>query len=484
MKKYEQLAQQLSSAIRSGVFQSSQKLPSVRDLCSQYSVSLSTVVKAMETLVDSGLIESRERSGFYLKPEKNVEVEPPRTDYLLEEPTKASHQQLSIGLVKSTQESSLSCLSMSMAIPDRAFLPVDELDRIYRKVLRSKEYIRDSYGAVSGDISLRQQLAIYMRSRGYTCNADQFIVTSGCQQAVMLALMAFTKPGDTVAMESPAYPGSWQVCDLLNLNVLEIPTDPQEGISVGALELAIDRWEVKACLLSANYSNPTGACMPDEKKQRLVELCAKHDIMIVEDDVYGDLGADIYHRPKPLKAFDTTENVIYCSSFSKTISPGMRVGWVVSERFHDEIEYNKYVANLATSSTPQHVMSEYLKTGKYDITLQTTRLKYANQLAHIVGRIQQWFPKETRVTQPTGGFILWLELPRHVDTLELLEHSLKVGVSFTPGVLFSPSGKFKNCLRLNCARQWDDSMEEALQCLGKLSNLAVQEKLQNDKVAS
>ena len=480
MKKYEQLAQQLSSSIRAGVFQSSQKLPSVRDLCSQYSVSLSTVVKAMETLVDSGLIESRERSGFYLKPEKNVEVELPRVEYFLEEPTKVSQQQLSLGLVKSTHEPSL--CSMSMAIPDREFLPVEELDRIFRKVLRSTDYVRDSYEVMPGDAVLRQQLSIYMRARGFVCDADQFIVTSGCQEAVMLALLACTKPGDTVAMESPTYPGSWQVCDLLNLNVLEIPTDPQEGISVGALQLAIDRWEVKACLLSANYSNPTGACMSDDKKQRLVDLCARHDIFIVEDDVYGDLGADIYHRPKPLKAFDTTENVIYCSSFSKTISPGLRVGWVISERFHDEIEYNKYVANLSTASTPQHVLGEYLQTGKYDSTLQTTRLKYANQLAHIVDRIQQWFPKETRVTQPTGGFILWLELPRHVDTLELLEHSLKAGVSFTPGVLFSASGKFKNCLRLNCARQWDDSMEEALKRLGKLSILAVQEKLQNDAV--
>jgi len=378
-------------------------------------------------------------------------------------------------LLKSIHEPSL--CSMSMAIPDRAFLPVDELDRVSRKVLRSKEHIRDSYEVISGDVLLRQQLSIYMRSRGYTCSADQFIVTSGCQEAVMLALLACTKPGDTVAMESPTYPGSWQVCDLLNLNVLEIPTDPQEGISVGALQLAIDRWEVKACLLSANYSNPTGACMPDEKKERLVELCAKHDIIIVEDDVYGDLGSDIYHRPKPLKAFDTTENVIYCSSFSKTVSPGLRVGWVVSERFHDEIEYNKYVANLSTANTPQHIIGEYLKTGKYDSTLQTTRLKYANQLAHIIDRIQQWFPKETRVTQPTGGFILWLELPRHVDTLELLEHSLKAGVSFTPGVLFSASGKFKNCLRLNCARQWDDCLEEALKRLGKLSALAVQGEL-------
>lgn len=472
MKKYEQLAQQLANSIRAGVFQSSQKLPSVRDLCEQYSVSLTTVVKAMETLVDSGLIESRERSGFYLKREKNSQVEPPRTDYLLEEPTKVTQQQLYIGLLKAIHEPSL--CSLSMAIPDREFLPVEELDRISRKVLRSKEYVRDSYEKLSGDVLLRQQLSIYMCARGHDCQPDQVIVTSGCQEAVMLALLAFTKPGDVVAMESPTYAGSWQVCDLLNLNVLEIPTDPQEGMSVGALEMAIDRWDVKACLLSANYSNPTGACMPDEKKQRLVELCAKHDVVIVEDDVYGDLSADIYHRPKPLKAFDTTGNVIFCSSFSKTISPGMRVGWVVSERFHDAIEYNKYVANLATASTPQHIIAEYLKSGKYESSLQKARLKYASQLSRFVDRIQQWFPKETRVTQPSGGFVLWLELPRHVHTLELLEHALKAGVSFTPGELFSASGKFKNCLRLNCARQWDDSIEEALKRLGELSTLAVQ----------
>lgn len=475
MKKYEQLAHDLSTSIRSGVFQSTQKLPSVRDLCEQYSMSLSTVVRALDTLVDSGLIEARERSGFYLKPEKNTEVELPITDYLLEEPTKVSHQQLALGLVKSTHEPSL--CSMSMAIPDQAFLPVDELDRIYRKVLRTREHVRDRYEAMPGDALLRQQLSIYMRSRGYTCSPEQFVVTSGCQEAVLLALRSCTEPGDTVAVETPTYPGFWQVCDFLNLNVLEIPTDPQEGMSVGALEMAIERWEVKACLLSANFSNPTGACMPDEKKQRVLSLCTKHDIIIIEDDVYGDLGADIYFRPKPLKAFDRTGQVIYCSSFSKTLSPGMRVGWVISERFQNEIEYSKYVANLATASTPQHVIGEYLKLGKYDKTLQTTRLEYANQLSHIVGRIQQWFPDETRVTQPRGGFILWLALPRHVDTVELLEHALRAGVSFTPGVLFSASSKFKHCLRLNCARKWDDCLEEALKRLGQLATLAVQEKL-------
>lgn len=471
MKKYESLASELGSQIRDGQFQASLKLPSIRQLCDRHQVSLSTVVRALEILEDNGLVESRERSGFYVKPRQSEEVPMPQATYVLEEPTKINSQQLALGLVKSTYAPEL--CSMSTAVPDQIFLPVQDIDKAFRAVLRSSKYIRDRYEATPGDSAVRQQIALYMQKIGYPVSPDHILVTAGCQEAFYLALQTVTQPGDTIAVETPTYSGFLQVCQQLNLHVIEIPTDPAEGMSVGALEMALERWPIKACLVSVNYSNPTGGSMPRPKKKRLVELCAKHDIYVIEDDVYGDISFDPYYRPKPLKCFDKNHNVIYCNSFTKTVSPGLRVGWVVHEKLHTELEYNKYVLNLSSGTTAQHVIAEYLKTGKHDRFLQSVRHRYANQMAHIIERIRELFPVDTRVTQPRGGFILWLELPKHVDTLELLEYALRAGVSFMPGVLFSASGKYKNCIRLNCARDWRGCQDLALQRLADLCHQAV-----------
>ena len=204
--------------------------------------------------------------------------------------------------------------------------------------------------------------------------------------------------------------------------------------------------------------------MPDEKKQQLVDFCTRHSIFIIEDDVYGDLSFDHYFRPKPLKAFDTNDQVIYCSSISKTVSAGLRVGWAINAKLFADLEYSKYVSNLSTASTP-----EYLQTGHHDKLLHNVRHRYIVQMRQIIQKIYDLFPDDIRITQPSGGFILWLELPQHVDTLKLLEKGIHQGVSFTPGILFSPKSKYSNCLRLNCAKQWDDSWDDALKKLAKIT---------------
>ncbi|MGH1540486.1 MAG: PLP-dependent aminotransferase family protein [Arenicella sp.] len=479
MKKYESLAKELTYQIRDGQFQSTLKLPSVRQLCERHHVSLSTVVRSLQILEESGLIESRERSGFYIKPQELLEVQRPNPTYVLEQPTKISNKQLDLGLVKSKCNPHL--CDLGSAIPDQSFFPVLEIDKAFRRVLRSPHYKRDHYQALPGYSGLRHQIALYMQRIGYPVNPDSIVVTSGCQEAFMLGLRTVTEPGDTVAVETPTYPGFLQVCDALHLNVIEIPTDPAEGISIGALELAIEQWDIKACLLCANYSNPTGGRMPTAKKKRLVQLCSKNSIRIVEDDVYGDISFDPFYRPKPLKSFDNDHSVIYCNSFSKTISPGLRVGWVINEQLQMDIEYNKYVMGVSSVTTTQHVVYEYLKTGKQDKFLQNVRHKYSVQLSDIIERVHELFPANVGITQPRGGFILWIELPKHVDTLELLEYALHEGVSFKPGVLFSASQKHRNCLRLNCARELNEQMDLALKKLAMLCHQAVDGKyLQRD----
>lgn len=470
MKKYELVASDLSQKILAGTFQSRQKLPSVRKLCDEYEVSLSTIVSALNILEGQQLIEARERSGYFILFEEKIDIPLPRVNAFLEEPTKVSNKALALDLTKSSNSPSI--YSMGIAVPDSSFLPSEQIDKVYRKVLRQNQASLNTY-QTPGVAVLRQQLALYSHKIGFAADPDEIVVTSGCQEAILMTLKAITKPGDTVAIETPTYPGFWQICDLLSLEILEIPTHPSRGISLGALELAVERWDVKALLLSSNFSNPTGNLMSDEKKEDIVKFCTKKDIYIIEDDVYGDLSFDHYYRPKPLKAFDTEDKVIYCSSISKTVSPGLRVGWVINAKLFSEIEYSKYVSNLSTASTPQFVVAEYLKSGNHDKFLHNVRARYSVQMRQIIQRIHELFPEGTRVTQPLGGFILWLEFPSHVDTVSLLETAIHQGVSFTPGILFSPKSKYTNCLRLNCAKQWDSSWDEALKTLAKITKQAI-----------
>jgi len=463
MKKYESLASDLSQKILAGHFKEQQKLPSVRTLCDDYKVSLSTVVSALNILEGQRLIESRERSGFYIRHENKVDIPLPTSDTLLEAPTKVSNKQLALGLTRASYAPSLR--SMGAAIPDGTFLPLEQIDRAYRKVLRDKRVSHDTY-ETPGVAGLRQQVALYTQKIGFAADPEKIIITSGCQEATLMSLKAITKPGDTVAIETPTYPGFCQICELLELDVMEIPTHPSKGISIGAMELAAERWDIKALLISPNFSNPSGSLMSDGKKQRLVKFCSQNDIYIIEDDIYGDLSFDQYYRPKPLKAFDTDDTVIYCSSISKTLSAGLRVGWAINSKLFQDIQYAKYVSSLSTATTPQYVVAEYLKSGHYDKLIHSVRGRYNIQMHQVLQKIQDAFPDDIRVTQPSGGFIIWLELPKHVDTVRLLEESLKQGVSFTPGVLFSPKDRYNNCLRLNSAKDWDETWE----CLRVLKN--------------
>ncbi len=469
MNKYEELAKELHQQIRDGQFKVNMKLPSVRQLCDRHKLSMSTVVRALEVLEQDGVIEGRERSGFYISA-ANIQssVPIPEASYILEQPTKINNQELILGLMKSIYNPKL--LNLGAAIPAQSFLPVKDIDKASRIAMRSTQHQRDKYMPMPGDRVLREQISVYMRNLNCEVDPEHIMVTSGCQEATMLVLLSCFEKGSTIAVETPTYPGFLQTCELLNLEVIEIPTDPRTGVSIGALELAIQQWSIAGLLLSSNYSNPTCARMPTDKKKTLLDLCDRHSIRIVEDDVYGDISHDPYYRPRPIKSFDKNDTVIYCSSFSKTVSPGLRVGWVVNPTLQKNIEYSKYVAGLSCVTTSQYIMAEYLKLGKHERYLQSARRRYGMQSNLMLERMYELLPEGTRITQPRGGFTLWLSLPSHIDTLELLEKTMAKGVCFNPGVLFSALNKHRNCLRLSCAMEWNENLESALGVLAKESH--------------
>ncbi len=460
MNKYELLAKELHKQISDGQFQANMKLPSVRQLCERHDLSMSTVVKALETLQQDGVIESRDRSGFYISASPKYKSPEPEPSFILEQPTQIDNKELVLALMRSFYDPKV--FNVGAAIPSSGFLPVKELDKATRQAMRMSSYKRDQYQSMPGNRELLEQISLYMQNINCEVDPEQIVITNGCQEATMIALLSFLSAGDIVAVETPTYPGFLQVCELLNLEVIEIPTDPRHGISLGALELAAQQWKIDALLLSSNYSNPISARMPTEKKHTLLEICHRLSIKIVEDDVYGDLSHDPYYRPRPLKSFDQHDIVIYCNSFSKTISPGLRLGWVVNKSMHKELEYNKYVCGLSTVTTSQYTVAEYLKMGKHERYLQSARRRYGAQTNLILEKLHELMPDGTRITQPKGGFILWLALPGHIDTLKLLENTVARGVSFNPGVLFSAANQHRNCLRINCSMEFNSKVENAM----------------------
>jgi DNA-binding transcriptional MocR family regulator len=285
-------------------------------------------------------------------------------------------------------------------------------------------------------------------------------------EAFMLSLRAICRPGDTVAIESPMYFGVLQVLEALDLRALEIPTHPRDGISLEALKFAIEHTPIRACLVLSNFNNPLGSCIPDDNKRQLVKLLAQHDIPLVECDIFGE----IYfsgERPSVAKAYDRKGLVLLCSSFSKDLCPGYRIGWVVPGRYKAAVEWLKYPTSVATATLPQVAVAQVLAGGGYDYHLRRVRRVYAQYVAQLGQAVMQYFPDGTRITRPNGGHVLWVQMPEYADSLELYKHALQAGITITPGYLFSASHQYRNFIRLNAAL-WSPAAHQAVKKLGEL----------------
>lgn len=465
-KRYETVAEEIARRIDAGLYRPGDRIPGVRKLSHQFAVSVSTVLQAHQRLEDQGRIEARPRSGFYVRtpllnpPEQPAMSRPPAR------PTLVSGQALALRLVQAANEADM--VQLGAAVPDTGFLPARALSRHLAAATRRYGNRVAGYEFPPGAPELRRQIARRMADARCNVNPDEVVITGGCQEAVSIALRAVAGPGDVVAIESPTFYGLLQVIESLGMKALEIPTCSRDGISLDALQLAIEQWPVKACVLVPNFSNPLGYCMPDPRKRQLVKLLADAGIPLIEDDVYGDLGFN-HVRPRAAKSWDQADGVIYCSSFSKTLSAGLRLGWVLPGRYKDQVTYQKYVLNLAAPTLEQLAVADFLARGGYDRYLRQVRGQYQRHVAQVSRAVARFFPAGTKLTRPTGGFVLWVELPRGADSMELHRRAMDQRISVAPGPMFSASQKYRNFIRLNCAQRWNEQLEQAILSLGRLA---------------
>lgn len=462
---YETVASDLAQLIETGTFRPGDRLPSVRQLSNQRKVSMSTTLQAYSLLESRGMIEARPQSGYYVRAHLPGSLPEPEISSPEPDPTQVSLRELVMLVLRDTYNPDL--VQLGTAVPDPDLLPTDKLNRILARLAREVGPIANQIIFPPGCEALRVQTSQRMVAAGCSLSPAEIVTTSGCSEAIELCLRATCKPGDVVAIESPTYFGILQSIEALGLKALEIPTHPRDGISLEALRFAVEHNAVRACLVVANYNNPLGSCMPDDNKKELAALLARHDIPLIEDDISGE----IYFsegRPTTVKTFDRKGLVLLCSSFSKDICPGYRVGWVAPGRYKATVEWLKAISSVATPTLPQMAVAEFIACGGYDHHLRRIRRIYAQNVGLMSQTVMRYFPEGTRVTRPAGGFVLWVQLPENVDSLTLYKQALREKITLTPGYMFSPSQQYRNFIRLNAAR-WTLEIERAIRRLGDLA---------------
>ena len=353
------------------------------------------------------------------------------------------------------------------ATPSTELLPVKKLNRIVASIARTHGNQCINYDGVPGTEALRRQISRRSLDWHTRIAPEELIVTCGATEALALCLRAVTKPGDVVALESPTYFGVLQAIEELGLKAVEIPMHPRDGMDLDALERTVKSRRVAACLMVPNFNNPLGSLMPDENKRRLVEILAKREVPLIEDDIYGDLyfGAQ---RPRVAQSYDKSGLVMLCSTFTKTLAPGYRVGWVAPGRFYSKIRALKQTSTLATVTITQLAIAEFLANGGYDHYLRGIRRTYFEQVERISHALAESFPSEIKITRPAGGFVLWVELPRNVSALKLHELALAEKISIAPGPMFAAKPSFENYIRISCGHPWSSRMERAIGVLSYL----------------
>ena len=465
MSLYQELAEHTKKLIADGILRPGDKLPSVRQACRIHNVSPITVTQAYYLLESLGLIEARPKSGYFIRARIGHSLPEPDMTHPLDGSTDLQVSDFIFQILDSVRDPSVVPLGSSFPCP---FLyPLDKLGRFLAHAARKFDPLATVTDLPPGNEELRRQLALRYLAQGATVSPQEIVITSGAMEGINLCLQAVTQPGDLIAIESPTFYAGLQASERLGLKVIEIPSHPREGVSLTALEDALRRHPIKACLFMLNFANPTGSQVSDESKKTLLDLLRRHDVPLIEDDVYNELYFG-QQAPRCSKADDKSGLVMHVSSFSKSLAPGYRVGWVAAGRYASLIQRQKLSLSLATTIPVQIALADFLKQGGYDNHLRHLRQSLATQEAHLVQAIEQHFPLGTRLARPQGGYFLWLELPTQVDTLVLHQQALKRGLSIAPGPIFSAKREFRHHLRLNFGHPDAQRQEAAMATLGKL----------------
>jgi len=461
MTRYQYLASIISQRIEQGLYPIGVRLPSIRVLSKEHGVSITTVQQAYRELEEQQWVEARAKSGYFVAHRKirpdlpaccnatQCSLTIPQWDRVLD----------MVNPVKSGE------IALGFAAPDITSSSLKPLTQALSRLSQRHSLRTFDDEDIRGCAELREQIARLLIDSGSHMDASDILITDGCREALSIAVRCICKPGDMVAVEKPSFHAGIQLLHGLGMNLLEIPTDPATGISVEALELALEQWPIKAILVTPTVNNPLGFNMPVERRHALLRLAREHDVAIIEDDAYGDLSYP-YPRPATLTSMDDTGNVLLCSSFSKTLAPGLRVGWIAPGSYMNRAVHMKYISSGPTAGLPQLAIVDFIKQGHYLKHVRRMRSQYQHNRDLLTGWVTDFFPCGTRISRPQGGFLLWVELDKRIDAQWLNQKLAELNISIAIGAVFAAAGKYDSCLRINYARQLTDEIKDAIRQIG------------------
>lgn len=449
------------------------RAPSVRSLSRQLKVSISTVIAAYRLLEDRGRLQARPQSGFYVRALRRENIAEPAMSRPPETASAVTVGDLRLLLLTEFGQPGIIAMGASNgAVSEWSMKAVHAL---MNSISRSQPLLSSAYAPPAGMASLRRQVARWYVRAGCALSPDDVVITCGALEAIHLCLRAVTQPGDSIALESPTYWGILQTIEMLGLKALEIPTHPRTGPSLDALEVVLNQNLVKAVVLIPTVHNPLGSIMPEENRERLVAMIRKASVALIEDDIYADLG----YAPTRLRAcrsYDdvpsAASNVMVCGGFSKTVAPSLRIGWCIPGKWMHDVVRAKAWLNIAAPTLPQLALAQFMENGGYERHLRKVTAIYHKQVERMSELMAEHLPHETRITRPQGGFLLWAELPEKIDSVDLHNKAMQAGISICPGIVFSATGKYRNCIRINCGLAWTPQVEQAIPMLGKLIGTA------------
>jgi GntR family transcriptional regulator/MocR family aminotransferase len=475
---YQQIRNHFREGILSGSLAPDTRLPASRKLASDLGVNRITVETAYSELEADGLIYSLVGSGTYvlhpqtlpLRPKENLAAAWP----LWQQNVETGNIAENVGndeLLKTDRRPDLIRFSGGSSAPQ--MFPADDFRKVLQTVMRRDGMTALDYGESNGYAPLRATIAHVLASQGLQALPENILITAGSQQALSLTSQILLKSDDTILVESPTYGGALDLFRALNFHVVGIPMDTQ-GMQVENLEKLLQQHHPKLIYTIPNFHNPTGTCLSSSRRRELLLLADRYNIPILEDDFVGDLRYDGRTQPS-LKALDPGGRVIYASTFSKMLMPGLRVGFLLIEGpIYEHLVRFKHVNDLATSSLIQRALEAYVTVGRYQAHLRRSCQIFRKRRNAMVAAIKKYLPTDVEFEIPQGGLFIWLRLPGNLSSGDLLPRALKEGVDFVPGSRFFPDcSQGRRWLRLNFVVQPPDEIEEGVKRLGQgIENLS------------
>ena len=460
---YLQVVDLITGQVDNGTLRPGDRLPSLRRLSRKLEVSIPTVRQAYLELERQGRIEARPKSGYFVHAKRLnplVSIQSRKCT-----PREVRCQNLIDRVYESIHKPGV--LPLGIANPSMAGPATKTLHRAMKRIMARAETRSISYAPTYGEPGLCRQIAYRYLNQGGSVDPHEILITNGGQEALTLALKSVAEPGDVIAVESPAYYGMLELIESLDMLALEIETCPIDGVGLNSLENALENHRVKACMFSSAINNPLGCMSSDEHRQQLVDLVEKFDIPLIEDDVYGELFFEGPH-PKPAQFFSRKGLVLTVGSFSKTVAPGYRIGWLLPGQFGDHARKLKRAMSCSSGLLQQLTLAEFMASHDYDRHLNRLRPILKQNAERLAACVERHFPASTGISRPRGGSVLWLEMDAGINSEALFDAAMEHGISIVPGDIFSADSLYSNFIRLSFGHPWSEAIEDGVATLGHL----------------